>query len=97
MSTQPLAKPDMVEVENLWAYMDRPGGGMNVGGEPCAICGREVNPNTAWWIHVVDGGGMALRNDAQYDDAPADMGFWPLGPECANQVPADYRKRIQAS
>lgn len=60
----------------------------------CTVCGAVLNPQRAWTVHIVGGGGSFLHRDdeSSYTDHGDDMGCWDLGPECARLAPAAYRK-----
>ena len=58
------------------------------GSEPCALCGRPIQPDRqTHWVRVVDGGGtFGRRHDS--DDGPGEMGCWPVGSECLPKLRA---------
>ena len=53
--------------------------------QQCARCGKDVS-NPAGWVHIVGGGVQVLHPDDEdkYEDMnPADLGFYPVGSDCA--------------
>ncbi len=60
-------------------------------GDECAICGRRTKPDAAH-ARVVDGGTRFATPDEVADEA-GDMGFFPIGSECAKSLPTAYLTR----
>jgi hypothetical protein len=55
---------------------------------PCFICKQGVDAKKARWIHVHDGGSVAVTPaEAATMDPAADMGAHPVGPECMRKHP----------
>jgi hypothetical protein len=63
----------------------------------CTICGRKLNPTTAWSVHIVNGGDSILHpeDEPAYKDDGGDMGCWHLGADCAKSVPMEFRVKYQ--
>jgi hypothetical protein len=62
-----------------------------VQGDECVLCGRKIgNKKTTRFFRVVDGGTTfaAPSDDAGVDGG--DMGYFPVGPECAKTLPAEW-------
>lgn len=74
-------------------YQERTQNGSN--GDECAVCGRptsrknRTNGRTVF-VRVVDGGSRFAHPDEDVDER-GDMGYFPVGSECAKSVPADWR------
>jgi hypothetical protein len=51
----------------------------------CVNCGRPMSREGALFIHVVDGGGTVTAPSDNSGDPSADLGCWPVGPECAKK------------
>lgn len=63
----------------------------------CFVCGRgmtEKGRESAWHIHLVDGGIGIAHNTNDSEDDDGEMGYFPIGSECAKKVPADYRVKL---
>ena len=59
---------------------------------PCPLCGKPVNPNTAkHWIHLVEGGGKLGHIEETNFEECADLGWHPVGSDCAKKVPKGYK------
>jgi hypothetical protein len=52
------------------------------GFEPCAVCGKKVNPGGAE-VEVLDGGGRFARPG---EECPHTMGFFWVGSDCAKRL-----------
>ena len=52
----------------------------------CIMCGRKVGSNPAM-VHLVEGGEVVFSEaeSGSRDYMPGDMGFWPVGNECAKK------------
>ncbi len=62
----------------------------------CFICGRGLTEkalDSAWFVHLADGGAVIVQSDAEVDE-DGDMGWFPVGSGCAGKVPDPYRSRI---
>jgi hypothetical protein len=65
-------------------------------GDECVVCGRRTSRKSrtnGTTLHgwVVDGGGRFARLDeTDMIDSPGDMGYFPVGSECAKAFPAGY-------
>lgn len=51
----------------------------------CAVCGRGIPLEKGKMIRI--GGGGSTFVPPNQDDGPADMGFYPIGPECLRKNP----------
>ena len=58
-------------------------------GEPCFICGREVNPSTAQVVHLMTDGRLAPADAVV--PMHNDQGWFSVGPECAKAIPVAFR------
>lgn len=59
---------------------------------PCALCGKAVDPDkTSAWVHLVDGGINLGHVTGQDFEESADLGWYPVGSDCAKKVPKDYK------
>lgn len=54
----------------------------------CACCELPV-PSPEFWVHIINGGGEALyaEDEQRYTSDGADLGCYPVGPECAKKYP----------
>jgi hypothetical protein len=54
------------------------------GKEPCACCGKAVNPKRMWAVHVINGGTDVLHpaDEHLYVSDADDMGAHMVGSEC---------------
>lgn len=70
---------------NYRANMDRCGAF-----EPCVLCGKGVKNTDAPRARVTGGGNaFAAADEAASDDlGPGDMGWFPVGPDCAKKLRA---------
>jgi hypothetical protein len=60
----------------------------------CWACARPLTKaalRKAWWVHEVDGGGKLLAVAEEYGNEGSDLGWWPLGTDCAKTVPVEFR------
>lgn len=57
---------------------------------PCAVCGRNTRPATAWAVRTAYGSIIIDPDDPRTDDS----GWFPVGSECAKLIPAAYRRRF---
>lgn len=54
----------------------------------CILCGRMLG-SRAQWVHFVDGGSIVhAENSTDTYDAAGEMGYWPVGSECAKTFAA---------
>jgi hypothetical protein len=61
------------------------------GYSPCCVCGRAIKDGTAKMVHIVEGGSsLALPEEEATIDPSADLGCYPIGPECLKKHP-EYR------
>ncbi len=61
----------------------------NTGKETCVVCGRNVNPVQARWLHLHEGGLTAVtEEEAEILNPAADMGMYPIGRDCLRSQPA---------
>ncbi len=61
----------------------------------CVVCeGPILTTAETEWVHQVDGGGTMVAVDEDYKNEAADMGWWPMCPACAKDVPVEFRKCI---
>lgn len=59
---------------------------------PCYLCNRPIRePLAAISLEVVDGGVRIARPGTADVTDPGYMGFFPVGPECARRIPAEFR------
>ena len=82
-----------IQVDENWHENQQRGRCRYPGCAPCAVCGRMVDTNKAhWMVHLHKGGFMAVTEaeaealNATHGDN-ADMGGFPVGPECAKNLP----------
>ncbi len=61
--------------------------------DPCAICGKGIKPsNPRHWVHVIRGGAVfAPIAQVEEIDPAGDMGWYPIGTECARKLPRAHR------
>ncbi len=60
-------------------------------GEPCLFCGRKVRVGQGTVMaHLIDGGAnlASIEDDAEPN---SDLGFFPVGSDCAKRLPPSYR------
>ncbi len=55
---------------------------------PCVVCAKEVDPATARYVHLIDGGGVILHPGDEHLYVPdgGDVGGHPIGPDCAKRL-----------
>ncbi len=59
----------------------------------CILCGKPVKVNTPK-VHAVNGDITAIaRTDETNIHEAGDMGWWSIGPDCANRLPDEYVAR----
>jgi len=58
-------------------------GGNNL---PCAVCGVPV-VKVRYEVHLVEGGSHLCHPDDEYNNAAADLGWYPVGESCLKQFP----------
>lgn len=60
----------------------------------CYICARPVDSRKTAWVHMSTNGGLfpANSNEKYEWEGGTSQGWFEIGPECAKQVPAQYRK-----
>jgi hypothetical protein len=61
-------------------------------GEHCAICGAPMAKTTTRtrFVHIVDGGTHIAPVAEEYDNPAADLGWWPIGHDCAKRIPTTH-------
>ena len=57
--------------------------------EPCIVCGRKVNLERASSVHLVVGGLVPVADTTDY--GASDQGWFSIGPDCAKDIPKEYR------
>ena len=55
--------------------------------EPCILCGRAVNNETAKMVHLLVDGRIVDSGD---DFGNIDQGLFPVGPECSKKLPKNF-------
>jgi len=77
---------ELIETETYEANLER-GGNIN----PCARCGKEVK-NQKYSVHLIEGGNtmLAVADEYKYNNESADMGWFPIGSECAKHIPQEF-------
>lgn len=63
--------------------------------EACFVCNKGMTDavlDNGWWVHV--SGGASLVPIGSDVDEVADMGYFPVGSECAKKIPAEYRTKL---
>ena len=64
-----------------------------IGYDACILCGRDTDRHLG--VVVGDGGFVIIHRDdidiEEQGDPAGYMGFFPIGPECIKQIPAEYR------
>lgn len=58
-----------------------------VGDTPCVCCGKATRGER--WVHLAGYGGQFVTEDEPVDETE-DLGWFPIGPECAKKLPAGY-------
>ena len=58
---------------------------------PCARCGKEVK-NEKYTIHLIEGNNtmLSVKDEINYISDSADMGFFPIGSECAKHISKEF-------
>ena len=79
------------QTANYYENLDK-GENMN----PCVRCGKEVK-NTKFLVHFIEGGNtmLAVADEDQYIEDDADMGFFPVGSECARHIPKEFLHKVK--
>ena len=74
-------------------------------GPRCTTCGKVMLPGKPrFYVHSIDGGASVLHPDSEADYAAlgakltdsSDMGFWPVGPECARKFGKGFAATSEA-
>jgi hypothetical protein len=70
-------------------------------GDECILCGKRTSRNgrtngKTLHVRVVDGGSRIALPDEQVDER-GDMGYFPVGSECAKSIPAPYKTTLEVS
>lgn len=82
-----------IQVDANWHENQHKGRCRYPGCAPCAVCGRMVDTNKSHWsVHLHHGGFVAVTEAEaealnETDERSADMGCFPVGPECAKAHP----------
>lgn len=81
---------ELIETANYEDNLER-GGNIN----PCARCGKEVK-NAKYMVHFIEGGNtmLAVADEDNYVEDDADMGFFPIGSECAKHIPQEFLHKL---
>lgn len=61
------------------------------GQEPCAVCGKGINPDRMYAVHVINGGSDVVHPEDDHltnPDDPGEMGCHMVGPECRKRFGA---------
>jgi len=60
-----------------------------LGTAPCLLCGRPVKlTSQTAWVHQHNGGAsIVTEEEAAELDPRAEMGWWPIGPDCLKSHP----------
>ncbi|UDL16677.1 hypothetical protein SEA_ATUIN_284 [Arthrobacter phage Atuin] len=61
--------------------------------DPCVVCGKKVNALKSKWVHLSCYGNLYPAEITTEDAAnfpEGTMFFFPVGPECAKKIPAEY-------
>jgi len=76
---------ELIQTESYYNNIDN---GTN---NPCVRCGKEVK-NEKYSIHLIEGGNtmLAVADENKYDNEAADMGWHPIGSECAKHIPQEF-------
>jgi hypothetical protein len=64
--------------------------------EQCYVCGRgltETGANNGWWVHMSNNA-VILPIDLDDPDAVNSQGWFPVGSECARQIPSTHKTKI---
>jgi hypothetical protein len=63
-----------------------------VSNHPCIVCGKEVNPKTARYVHLINGGHIVLHpsDEHLYESDGGDVGGQPIGPDCAKRLGLEW-------
>lgn len=62
-------------------------------GEPCAICGKRINPETSKWVHMSEWGNIypaSITTEEAEHFPEGTMYLFPVGPECAKKIPKTH-------
>lgn len=92
---------EMLVVDGLWAddWNLHAGKADAKGMEACVCCGRAVKPGSGSRIWLIAGNEIAPV--ASYDEmikyegdwVGSDLGTWAIGPDCAKNIPSEYRTK----
>lgn len=64
--------------------------------DQCYLCGKGLTGaalENAWMIHLIHGGSSLAALTDPDDEPGSDMGWFPVGSECAKKIPATHRAR----
>jgi hypothetical protein len=58
----------------------------------CVVCNRDIKGEPKFWIHYIDDGPVVLHpaDEHLYKSDGGEMGFWPVGPECAKRIGMEW-------
>jgi hypothetical protein len=81
-----MKKLELIQTETYERNLEK-GGNLN----PCARCGKEVK-NEKYSVHLIEGGNtiLAKADEDKYNNEAADMGWYPIGGECAKHIPKEF-------
>lgn len=67
--------------------------------QECFACGRKMSDKAlenAWLVHSAGGGDVLVPIDwdaTTEDDISGDVGWHPIGPECAKRIPKTHKMK----
>lgn len=94
------------EMSYRWTYLDSDSRRRPKTDLYCCVCQKDIKNKTGYrMVHIIEGGGKVLHpeDEKRYDDHKADVGWHPIGPDCARKlglqwslpVPAEGREKVQ--
>jgi hypothetical protein len=77
---------ELIQTETYETNLEK---GQNL--NPCARCGKDVK-NQKYSVHFIDGDNIMLSvaDENNYISDAGDMGFQPIGSECAKHIPSEF-------
>ena len=77
---------ELTQTETYYTNLEK---GENI--NPCARCGKEVK-NQKYSVHLINGDNtmLAVADESNYTSDSADMGFYPIGSECAKHISKEF-------
>ena len=93
---EPMIEP-MIDFDSVYAPDDRHEG--HGGPNECLLCRRPLADKavaTGWYVHLIHGGDHLAPKDWEpttHEDHAGDVGWHPVGSECAKKVPLAYRMK----